>query len=149
MPVKYEVDRQNRLVMTKENWAALREVNTKGNRVEWTSDMEVWRQEEKWEFPREVRGRLREDCDGISLYKMRELLKEGFPAGPLTLAVCETETGEWHCVLCVVTDRGDFILDNRQEHVLGFDDLAKIGYRFHYRSTPGKALNESWQRISH
>ena len=137
-----------RLVLTKDAWARLRRVQSDANRtVTWTSDREVWGVEEKWDFPKDSGRGLVEDCDGISLWKMRRLIADGFPPEVLLLTICKTETDEGHAVLCVTTDRGDFILDNRHRDVVSFDGLKDKGYRFLYRAKLGGKLTGDWDKI--
>jgi predicted transglutaminase-like cysteine proteinase len=145
--LKYTVDGNNRLVLTTKAWAELRRVNRLGNEVVWTSDEETWGVIERWDFPRDVASDKIEDCDGITLYKLDMLLKAGFPASALLFTVCKTEENEGHAVLCVTTDRGDFICDNRHEDVQAFDKLRDDGYQFLYRTVIGGKLDGLWDRI--
>lgn len=146
MPV-HDLTSDGRLKLTQAAWAALRNINNQGNKIVWTSDMTVWGVIERWEFPKDLGSRLVEDCDGITLWKMDQLLKAGFPASPLLFTICFTETDEGHAVLCVTTDRGDYILDNRYPDVKSYDELNKIGYRFLYRSQIGGKLTGLWDKI--
>jgi predicted transglutaminase-like cysteine proteinase len=145
--MKHQLDAGRRLVLTQENWSLLRSINRRGNQIEWTSDEENWGVNERWELPKEVGGRKLEDCDGITLWKMHELMKLGVPASPLLFTICMTEANEGHAVLCVVTDRGDFILDNRFDEVKTYDQIKAFGYRVLYRSTVGGKLNDVWSKI--
>lgn len=138
-----------RLIVTKENWKIITDVQKEATRsIQWRSDKDVWGVLEKWDFPRDSGRYMVEDCDGISLWKMRELISKGIPEEVLLLTICRTETNEGHAVLCITTDRGDFILDNREVNVVGYDFLKSKGYRFLYRSRIGGKLTGSWDRIS-
>ena len=140
-------DQNGRLVMTKDNWAALVQINNEGNKVRWTSDKQVWGVVEKWDFPRDSGRTKIEDCDGITLYKLKLLMEAGFPQGVLLFTICKCETGEGHAVLCVTTDRGDFILDNRFQKVMAWDDLSRKGYHFLYRTRINGKMTDPWQKI--
>lgn len=144
----FVTDANNRLVLTHKAWADLRRINREGNEIVWTADEENWGVIEKWEFPRQMRGKLLEDCDGITLWKMNALLQAGFPNTALLFTICFTETDEGHAVLCVTTDRGDFICDNRYSDVKSYDDLRADGYRFMYRSSIGGKLEGVWDKIA-
>lgn len=133
------------IVLTDQRYDTMKRVNREGNRVRWTEDKELWNQIDRWEFPVEVRGTLREDCDGITLYKMRALIDEGFDPNSLLFIICYTETNEGHAILCVRTDRGDFFLDNRYQDVMTLKKLRDIGYKFLYRSN-GNMLG-LWEKI--
>jgi predicted transglutaminase-like cysteine proteinase len=58
------------------------------------------------------------DCEDYALLKRALLLKDGWPHDKLFLACCWVETGEYHCVLIVDTDKGFFVLDNRYQWLM-------------------------------
>jgi predicted transglutaminase-like cysteine proteinase len=145
--MNHQLDARRRLVLTKEAWSLIRSINRQGNEIVWTSDKENWGVEERWELPKQVGGKKFEDCDGITLYKMHQLLKAGVPAAPLLFTICLTEFGEGHAVLCITTDRGDFILDNRFPDVKSYDEIRAAGYKVLYRSSVGGKLTDIWEKI--
>ena len=53
------------------------------------------------------------DCEDYALAKRAALLKAGADLDDLRLATCWTENDEYHAVLIVTTDDGEFVLDNR------------------------------------
>lgn len=63
------------------------------------------------------------DCEDYALAKRQALLQRGWPNDRLGLVICKTETGEGHCVLLVMTDKGNYILDNRYEWPMLPNDL--------------------------
>lgn len=141
------LNRDGLLILTDGRWDAIKDVQRRGNgQIAWTSDKAVWGVEEKWAFPKDSGRKSIEDCDGFTLWKMRELLSRGFPAACLRFTIVRTETGEGHAILCIATDRGDYLLDNRYDRVMSYDDLKRIGYRFIYRSKGGK-LTGRWDKI--
>lgn len=52
------------------------------------------------------------DCDDFTLTKRWLLNAAGIPLGVLRPILCKNIEGIGHMVLCVCTDKGDFILDN-------------------------------------
>lgn len=68
------------------------------------------------------------DCEDFALTKRAKLIKHGFPASALRMAVARTPFGEGHAVLVVSTNRGDFVLDNRHNDIRSFHrtDLAWV-----------------------
>lgn len=52
------------------------------------------------------------DCDDYAVTKRHDLVKNGWPASALRLAVAFTARGEGHMVLVVKTTEGDLVLDN-------------------------------------
>ena len=82
-----------------------REVNAS---VTYKSDLEQFGVPEFWQEA----GKFG-DCEDYALLKRQVLLKSGFDRKDLHLACCWVETGDYHCVLIVDTDKGFFVLDNR------------------------------------
>lgn len=143
----YQLDGSRRLILTDDAWSLLRSVNRRGNEIVWTPDQVTWGVEDRWEMPKEVDGHKIEDCDGITLWKMHELMNAGVPPTPLLFTVCRDETGEGHAILCVSTNRGDFILDNRYPDVISYDRVKADGYKILYRSSVGGSLTDLWDAI--
>lgn len=70
-------------------------------------DPELYSKEEFWVVA------LREgDCEDYALAKRKILINEE-NSEHLHLATCWTESGEYHAVLVVDTERGQYVLDNR------------------------------------
>ena len=57
------------------------------------------------------------DCEDYALTKRRALIRAGFPASALSLAVGRTRFGEGHAVLVARTTAGDLVLDNRTDAI--------------------------------
>lgn len=53
------------------------------------------------------------DCEDYALAKRAALIEAGHNVTDLHMAVCTVETGGRHAVLIVVTNQGDYVLDNR------------------------------------
>lgn len=64
----------------------------------------------------------RADCEDYALTKMAKLRELGWPREDLNIAVC-LDHGAGHAVLVVTTDRGDIVLDNKQELPQPWNDL--------------------------
>jgi predicted transglutaminase-like cysteine proteinase len=82
------------------------------------------------------------DCEDKCLAMRQQLVGEGWPMGALRLVLCETETGEDHCVLSVETNRGVFVLDERAKSVVSWRGLP---YTWLAREYPGYSV---WQKLS-
>lgn len=78
------------------------------------TDREMWGVEERWDFPIAGRG----DCEDYVLLKRARLMAAGFPRRALLITVVTDLQGEGHAVLTLKTDRGDYILDNMNDHVI-------------------------------
>lgn len=57
------------------------------------------------------------DCEDFALTKRQMLVRAGFPASALRMAVARVKGGEGHAVLVVRTSQGDFVLDNRHDRL--------------------------------
>lgn len=114
---------KNKVALTRKIWDALVSVNYIVNReVEPMTDLEIFGVEERWELPGEFG-----DCEDYVLEKKRRLAGIGIAPGALRVTVVYDANNGGHAVLTVVTDRGDFILDNNNDRVLLWQD-AELTY---------------------
>ena len=95
----------------------LRHVNAEVNKFKYVFDNARYGQEEYWNLIGEDGG----DCEDYALEKRRRLMALGWDADDLRLTICQTETGEYHCVLTVDDGEDTLALDNR------FDRVRRIG----------------------
>ncbi len=112
-----------RFSMSGNRWDLLNQVNTYVNgKIKPASDMDLYHVAEMWIYP-VVAG----DCEDYVLLKKRYLVGAGFNADELLITVLLDEHGEGHAVLTVASDAGDFILDNRRNEILRWD---QTDYKF-------------------
>jgi predicted transglutaminase-like cysteine proteinase len=105
-------------------WALLNSINDEVNRrIEPVTDKDHWGVAERWDLPTDGKG----DCEDYALLKRKILIEKGLSAGALLMTVVIDRDGAGHAVLTVVTDRGDYILDNQEEAILPW---TQTGYRF-------------------
>ena len=105
-------------------WALLKRVNDEVNRrIQPVTDKDHWGVAERWDLPSDGKG----DCEDYALLKRKILIEKGFSAGALLMTVVIDREGAGHAVLTVVTDRGDYVLDNQDETILPW---TETGYRF-------------------
>lgn len=108
----------SRASMTTEMWSALNKVNAYVNgRIRPVSDQDLYGQVEHWTYPVNAG-----DCEDFVLLKKRYLEGLGFSPSTLLITVVLDEKGEGHAILTVATTEGDFILDNRRDQILRWDD---------------------------
>lgn len=118
------VRRARDLVLTPRTLANLRRVNALVNRmIRPMSDMDHWGVVDQWDIPTDGYG----DCEDYALLKRKLLIEEGVPRQALLMTVVKDENAEGHAVLTVMTDRGEFVLDNMHDSVVAWEDLP---YRF-------------------
>lgn len=58
------------------------------------------------------------DCEDFALAKRERLIQAGFPASSLVMATAYLPNGDYHAVLLLRADTGDYVLDNLAEDVL-------------------------------
>lgn len=69
----------------------------------------------------------RGNCHDYAVTKRHELIRNGWPAASLRLAVAYTRSGIGHLVVVVRTSEGDLVLDNLTEKIVAWN---KSGLRF-------------------
>ena len=118
-----------RTVLTRDIWARMVDVNNAVNiSVQPVTDQELWGREEVWSYPN-GKG----DCEDYVLMKRRLLMRAGIPENNLPITVVRQADGSGHAVLTVVTDRGDFVLDNLRGDIRLWNET---GYTFLKRQSP-------------
>ncbi len=108
----------DRLAMSPDRWNMIYQVNTYTNgKIKPVSDLELYGEAERWAYP-VAAG----DCEDFVLMKKRALETLGVPAKNLQITVVLDERNEGHAVLTVATEEGDYILDNRRNDILLWND---------------------------
>ncbi len=117
-----------KLAMSPDRWNQLYQVNSYVNgKIAPVSDKDLYGEAEYWTYPVDAG-----DCEDYVLLKKRYLESLGFPATALLITVVLDEKSEGHAVLTVATDGGDFVLDNRRDDILRWNDTK---YTFLKRQT--------------
>ncbi|BCB17153.1 transglutaminase-like cysteine peptidase [Bosea sp. ANAM02] len=97
------------------SWRELLAVNLQFNQaIAPVTDQEQYGVVENWTYATTGKG----DCEDYVLEKRRDLIRRGWPMSALLATVVIDKEGGGHAVLTVVTDRGEFILDNQTDDVL-------------------------------
>lgn len=113
-----------RVKMNPARFAELDRVNRRVNTaVQPVTDQELYGVEELWTYPVDGKG----DCEDYVLLKRRLLIEAGWPRQALLITVVRDLKGDGHAVLTVVTDKGDYALDNQADEVKPWFDT---GYTF-------------------
>ena len=111
-------------VLDQDIWKTIVAVNERVNReILPVTDQDHWGVADRWDYPDDGMG----DCEDIQLLKRRLLTRAGLPQRALRMTVVIDEIGAGHAVLMARTDRGDFILDNKRNAVLPWQET---GYRY-------------------
>jgi predicted transglutaminase-like cysteine proteinase len=127
-----------KLALTQEKWDQIDQVNGYvQTKIRAVSDVELYGAPDFWTYP-QAAG----DCEDFVLLKKRYLVGMGFNPDILLVTVVLDEMGEGHAILTVVTDKGDYILDNRRKEILRWD---QTGYKFLKRQSQFAAT--SWESL--
>lgn len=114
------------LVLTPALWRTLTIVNADINwMITPARDEDLYGVREMWAMPISQAGRggrRRGDCEDYVLEKRARLIAAGFDPAALQIAVAFAPQLGRHTVLIVRTDRGDLVLDNRYDDVVGVDE---------------------------
>ena len=117
--------------MTPEREAELTAVNLQVNRsLKPVSDMEHYGVVQRWTIPSDGMG----SCHHYMLTKRQALERLGWPRSALLVTVVRTRSGEGHAVLTVRTSRGDLVLDNLTNRIVGWN---QTGYSYLMRQSGG------------
>ncbi|MCA0405458.1 MAG: transglutaminase-like cysteine peptidase [Proteobacteria bacterium] len=104
-----------RVALNETNWRELVNINQRFNRsIVAMTDQAQYGLMEYWTYAKTGKG----DCEDYVLEKRRELARRGWPLSALLITVVLDKEGGGHAVLTVVTDRGEFVLDNQVDLIL-------------------------------
>jgi predicted transglutaminase-like cysteine proteinase len=131
---RVDLSQPARISLNSQVWAALTQVNERVNSsILAVTDQDHWGVLDRWDYPDDGLG----DCEDIQLLKRKLLVEAGLPQRALRMTAVSDEQGQGHAVLMILTDQGDFILDNKRNAVLPW---WRTGYIFIKREgTSGKA----------
>jgi predicted transglutaminase-like cysteine proteinase len=119
-----DLNEPNRITLTPAIWATIVSVNRRVNAsLTPISDMDHWGVPDRWDLAEDGAG----DCEDFQLLKRQRLAAAGLPRRAMRMTVVIDEKGEGHAVLTLITDRGDFVLDNKESAVLAWH---RTGYVF-------------------
>ncbi len=103
-------DHPTNMVMTPGRWTQINEVNDYVNRnIPQIEDIDNYGTVENWTYPNERGG----DCEDLALLKRKMLIERGWPASDLLITVVREWNGDGHAILVATTDKGDYVLDNK------------------------------------
>ena len=111
--------------LTRASFEKLDRINRQVNAlIEPVTNLEHWGTLlDHWDYPTDGKG----DCKVYALYKRKLLMDIGFPRQALLMTIVRDQEGEGHAILTVRTNRGDFVLDNLADDIVGWE---QTGYLF-------------------
>ncbi len=112
------------IALTPAIWSTIARVNRQVNRsLRAVTDQDHWGVPDRWDLAEDGAG----DCEDYQLLKRKLLAEAGLPRRAMRMTVVIDEKGEGHAVLTLVTDRGDYILDNKTTEIQAW---YRTGYVF-------------------
>jgi predicted transglutaminase-like cysteine proteinase len=124
------------VVLSQKAWKDLVRINRWVNdSIKPMTDMDHWGVVERWSYPDDGYG----DCEDYVLLKRRMLMQAGWPRQALLITVVRDLKGEGHAVLTVKTDKGEFILDNQEDHILLWSETS-----YHFVKRQSQADQNVW-----
>ena len=106
--------------LTEESWGELQDINLAVNHsVKPVTDLQYYHRDEVWTLPQGYG-----DCEDYVLLKRKLLVDRGWSTSDLLVTVVFDEVGDGHAVLLARTNRGDFVLDNKTDHVRRWYETA-------------------------
>lgn len=113
----------DRAEMTPKLWKTIVALNNKINReIEAVTDEDHWGVVDRWSLPDDGKG----DCEDYALLKRKRLAEAGVPRRAMLMTVVIDEENAGHAVLMIRTDRGDYILDNKRNAVLPWNQTGYV-----------------------
>jgi predicted transglutaminase-like cysteine proteinase len=109
--------------MTAKLWKTMVALNSRANReIEAVTDQDHWGVVDRWDIPEDGRG----DCEDYVLLKRKRLAEAGVPRRAMRVTVVIDEENAGHAVLMVRTDHGDYILDNKRNAILPWNQTGYV-----------------------
>lgn len=120
---RVDVSEPDRVAMTPKLWKTIVALNGRVNReIEAVIDQDHWGVVDRWDLPEDGKG----DCEDYALLKRKRLVEAGVPRRAMLMTVVIDEENAGHAVLMIRTDRGDYILDNKRNAVLPWNQTGYV-----------------------
>jgi predicted transglutaminase-like cysteine proteinase len=126
------------VTLSAEAWATLVRVNRIVNEA--IKPLTDWGVVERWSYPDDGYG----DCEDYALLKRRTLIQSGWPRQSLLLTVVGDNKDEGHAVLTIVTDKGDYVLDNQSNSILLWSETG-----YHFINRQSQSNSNTWVSLGH
>ncbi len=121
---RVDLSQPARISLNSQVWTTLTQINERVNSsILAVTDQDHWGVLDRWDYPDDGLG----DCEDIQLLKRKLLVQAGLPHRALRMTAVIDEQGQGHAVLMVLTNHGDFILDNKRNVILPW---RRTGYAF-------------------
>lgn len=119
--------------LTPARWSQLNEVNEYvNNAIPQREDADLYQRAEWWA----VAGPQGGDCEDLALLKQKMLVDRGWPVDSLLITVVREWNGAGHAVLIVETDKGEYVLDNKNWQIVSWVDAPYTWIKRQSRERP-------------
>ncbi len=126
-------DQPKNAALTPERWTELNAVNDYVNRdIPQVEDIVNYGVNEWWAYPNERGG----DCEDLAMLKRKLLIERGWSKEDLLITVVREWNGDGHAVLVVATDKGDYVLDNKNWAIVSWTDAPYTWVKQQSRKRP-------------
>ncbi len=120
---KFKGGKVERVALDADKFDQIKQVNAYVNtKIKPMGDVDLYGVPDYWTYPISMG-----DCEDYVLLKKRYLQGLGFSADELLITVVFDENGAGHAILTIMTNKGDYILDNRRNEILLWN---QTGYKF-------------------
>lgn len=120
---RVDVREADTVELTPKLWKTIVAINNRVNReIEAVTDEDHWGVVDRWDLPEDGKG----DCEDFALLKRKRLAEAGVPRRAMVMTVVIDEENAGHAVMMIRTDRGDFILDNKRNAVLPWNQTGYV-----------------------
>tara|TARA_R110000824_G_scaffold390760_24_gene588132 strand:- start:10824 stop:11708 length:885 start_codon:yes stop_codon:yes gene_type:complete len=121
------------MALTKDRWAELNAVNDYVNSaIPQVEDIANYGKSEVWSYPNENGG----DCEDFALMKRKLLIERGWSPSDLLVAVVREWNGAGHAILVADTDKGEFVLDNKNWAIVAWNETPYTWVKRQSRERP-------------
>lgn len=126
-------DAPKNMTLTPARWTEMNEVNDYvNNNVTQVEDISNYGVSEIWSYPNERGG----DCEDLALLKRKMLIERGWAPSDLLVTVVREWNGAGHAILTVDTDKGEYVLDNKNWAIVAWNEAPYTWVKRQSRERP-------------
>jgi predicted transglutaminase-like cysteine proteinase len=126
-------DKPKAMELTPARWAEINQVNDYVNtNIPQIEDEANYGTAEYWTYPNARGG----DCEDLALLKRKLLIERGWAPENVLITVVREWNGDGHAVLVVDTDKGDYVLDNKNWAIVSWADAPYTWVKRQSRERP-------------
>jgi predicted transglutaminase-like cysteine proteinase len=119
--------------LTPARWAEINEVNDYVNtNIPQIEDIANYGVNELWSYPNKNGG----DCEDLALLKRKMLIERGWAPADVLVTVVREWDGAGHAILVVDTDKGEYVLDNKNWAIVAWSDAPYTWVKRQSRERP-------------